>query len=105
MNKRVVDKRRDNNKTNGRNTQTIRSPKMNEEMFKAIIELVRSGGSAAVWIAVLHYAVCIIKLGMGVGLILYCVHKVYDLIKHGVDWSSEEQEKRMRLALRKELDK
>lgn len=82
---------------------------MNEEMFKAIIELVRSGGSAAVWIAVLHYAVCIIKLGMGLGLVIYCVQKVYDLIKHGVDWPSEEQEKklekRMRFALRKELDK
>lgn len=65
---------------------------MNEEMFKAIIELVRSGGSAAVWIAVLHYVVITIQIVLAYGLGFWVLRKIYDIIKNGINWGHKDSE-------------
>lgn len=59
------------------------------EMFSAIIELVKNGGQAAVWIAVLHYVVSLTKFTLGMGLIFYAIRAIVKgivaLVKHDID--------------------
>ncbi len=53
---------------------------MNSEMFQAIIELVKQGGTAAVWIAVLHYVVILMKYTFIFSGVMWGVKRLHDCI-------------------------
>lgn len=68
---------------------------MNNEMFQAIIELVKQGGTAAVWLAVLHYVVILLKLFI-MGSCVYLtakiiISKIAEMVKHSWDVDVEIQ--------------
>lgn len=58
---------------------------MNEQMFEAVLELVRNGGRAAIGIVVIHYVIGLIKFVLGMGVIGYAVSKLYKIIRYAID--------------------
>ena len=61
---------------------------MNEQMIEAILQLVREGGQAAIYIVVVYYIIGLSKFALGMGIIGYAISKLYDVIKYGPDWKS-----------------
>ena len=57
------------------------------EMFEAIVQLVKEGGQAATYIVIVHYVVGFAKFVIGMGLLGYVVSKLYNIIKYGIDKS------------------
>jgi len=55
------------------------------EMYSAIIELVREGGQAATYIVVAYYVIGLVKFVLGMGVIGYVVSKIYSLAKYAID--------------------
>ena len=64
---------------------------MENEMFQEIITLVREGGTAAVWLCSVHYAVILLKIivqfGIGFLAIKFVATKLSETIKHA--WVSD----------------
>jgi hypothetical protein len=49
---------------------------VNEEMFNSILELVRQGGAAAVWVYAVHMGVGVLKFIVGFGCLYACIVKI-----------------------------
>ena len=60
---------------------------MNEQMFEAVLQLVKEGGRAGTYIVIAHYVIGLGKFVIGMGLLGYVVSKLYDIIKYGIDKS------------------
>jgi len=66
---------------------------MNEQMIEAILQLVREGGQAAIYVVVAYYIIGLSKFALGMGIIGYAISKLYDVIKYGPDWKPIEKSK------------
>ena len=58
---------------------------MNEEIVKMVMELVRDGGNAAIWIFAIHYIISIGKFTIGFGFLYAAVCKVCAVIKGAIE--------------------
>ena len=57
------------------------------EICEAVVQLVREGGQAAIYIVIVHYVVGLVKFVIGMGLVGYVASKLYGIIKYGIDKS------------------
>ena len=64
---------------------------MNEKMIEAIIQLVRDGGAAAIWITVLWLGLEFARTVLWIGTLLVFIYKGASLIKNATDkfWENE----------------
>jgi len=53
---------------------------MNEEIMKAILELVQSGGQAAVWVAMAYFATGLLKIILIGAMVLTILHVAFKSI-------------------------
>lgn len=58
---------------------------MNEQMFEAILQLVKEGGQAAFYIVAAHYIIGLAKFVLGMGILGYAISKIYSIIKYDID--------------------
>ena len=60
---------------------------MNGQIFEAVIQLVKEGGQAAIYVVIVHYIVGLVKFVIGMGLLGYVASKLYGIIRYGIDKS------------------
>jgi len=54
---------------------------MNEEMLKAILEIVREGGQGAYALVIVHYVFALVRFALGMSLIYVSIKVVAGLVK------------------------